>query len=91
MKERNDQQRECGGTRRGQSGGTDGKDKVGNAHERVRALRRKGRWEKIKSGGKSIRKGERAVEGERAGEEERGRERAGWGLWLPLLTAIDFL
>lgn len=34
------------GTRR-QSGGVEEEDKVGNAHERVRALRRKERWEKI--------------------------------------------
>lgn len=33
------------GTRRRQSGGTEEEDKVRNAHERVRALRRKGRWE----------------------------------------------
>lgn len=34
---------------------------------------------------------ERAVEGERAVREGGERVRAGWGLWLPLLTAIDFL
>lgn len=30
-------------------------------------------------------------QGESESERGRQRERAGWGLWLPLLTAIDFL
>lgn len=58
MKDRNDRGRECGGTGRRQSGGTEEEGKVGNAHERERALRRKGRWEEIKSGGKTTGGGE---------------------------------
>lgn len=45
MKERNGRE-VMWGTRRRQSGGTE-EDKDGNAHERVRALRRKRRWEEI--------------------------------------------
>lgn len=56
MKERKRPGKRMWGTRRRRSGGTEEEGRVGNAHKRVRALRRKGRWEKIKSGGKNIRK-----------------------------------
>lgn len=58
------------GTRRRQSGSTEEEDKVGNAHERERALRRKGRWGKIKSGGKNIRK---TTGGGESSQRGRGR------------------
>ena len=74
MKERNDQGRECGGTGRRQSGGTEEEGKVGNAHERERALRRKERWEEIKSGGKDDWRGREQSERERERERERARE-----------------
>lgn len=42
------------------------------------------RWEQTWSGGKSIRE-------PTEGKEKSQSEGTGWGLWLPLLTAIDFL
>lgn len=40
----------------------------GNAHKRVRAVRRKGRWEKIKSGDEKKTQGRRVEGGEKARE-----------------------
>lgn len=71
-------------TRRGQKGGAEEEDRAGNMHEKVRPLRRKGRQEQTRSG--------RKTSGGREREREKSqREGPGWGLWLPLLTAIDFL
>lgn len=48
-----------------------------------------GRWKRRAGRGGRTGGKEGRMEGSRGVSEERGR--AGWGLWLPLLTAIDFL
>lgn len=68
-------------TRRGQKGGAEEEDRAGNMHEKVRG----GKGDRNRHGVE-----EKRVEGEREREKSQ-REGTGWGLWLPLLTAIDFL
>lgn len=64
------------GTRGGQGGGAEEEDEAGNIHERVKALRGKGKWEN--SGGKNRRKmtGEREG-GWRVREQSERRSRMG--------------
>lgn len=66
MKERNDRGRECGGTRRGESGGTEEED--GNAHKRgesseeEREMGKDKEWRGEKTQGRRVEGGEKARE-----------------------------